>query len=478
MKILLVDDNPSDRMILRKVLREIGDLEIAEADSLDAARRALDRDTFDAAIIDLRLGEDVRNRDGHTLVRELGERTTTLPIMWTATREIHEIREAMRNGAYDYIFKDAPHKELVGRVIEGVRSKRSLEREVLELRARRTPEQPVHDLIGDSPQMMRLRDEIRAVALGSTKPALVLGPSGAGKELVARALHALGPHPDAPFIAKNCGAIPESLVESELFGHEESAFTGAKKRAGAFGAVGKGTLFLDEIAEMPLGQQAKLLRAIEAKRFTPVGSDVERTFAGRIVAATHQDLTDRVSKGTFRQDLYMRLSFFPIRLPALREHASDIPAIVEHYLRKNEITRLRFSEGALRDLAAREWPGNVRELEQVIERLAIRPPENGLVLSEHVTAAIGSKAPTIDEVVSAAARELLNAAGPRNAAIPDGDAVKRIDVVEAFTASLYREALSREGNKKARAARLVGTDRRVIERFMKGEPSGEGGDDE
>ncbi|MEZ4297885.1 MAG: sigma-54 dependent transcriptional regulator [Polyangiaceae bacterium] len=478
MKLLIVDDQPGDRLILRKTLREIGDVDISEADSLESARRVLATEKFDAAIIDLRLGEDIRNRDGQTLVRELSAKTTTLAIVWTATRELHEVREAMRNGAYDYIFKDAPYRELVSRAIEGVRTRRSLEREVLEHRARRSLDQPlVHDMVGDSAAMNKLRDDIRAVAVGSNKPVLVLGPSGAGKELVARALHAMGPHPDAPLVAKNCAAIPESLFESELFGHADHAFTGARKRLGALGAVGKGTLFLDEIGEMPLGQQAKLLRVIESRRYTPLGADIEKPFLGRIVAATLVDLEERVSKGAFRHDLFMRLSFFPIRVPALRERPEDIGAIVEHYVRTHGLPTLRLSPEALADLAARPWPGNVRELQQIIERVALRPPADAIVRPDHIALARAETAPATTDLVRSSARMLLSALGPANMAVSDEERQRRTDIVEELTAALFQEALSRTGQKKARAARLLGTDRRVIERFLRRGPADRAGAD-
>lgn len=468
MKLLIVDDQPGDRMILRKVLREINDLDVTEADSLLSARRALKADTFDAAIIDLRLGEDVRNRDGHVLVRELGEQTNTIPIVWTATREIHEIREAMRNGAYDYLFKDAPYKELVTRVIEGIRSRRSLEREVLEHRTRRSLDMPlVHNLIGDSPVMAKLREDIKVIAVGSDRPVLIIGPSGVGKELVARAIHTLGPNPDAPFVAKNCAAIPDSLFESELFGHGDHAFTGAKRRAGALGTTGKGTLLLDEIGELPPGQQAKLLRVLETRRYTPLGTDVEKPFLGRIVAATLVNLEERVRAGSFRHDLYMRLSFFPLRVAPLNDHVEDIPAIVEHYLRSIGHDSLHFSSEAFRDLAMREWPGNVRELQQVIERIAIRPPADGLIQPEHVAAALRTPAPTISDLMASTVRALIAAAGTSNLLVPEERRDQRLDLVEELTAAVYREALARSGGKKASAARLIGTDRRIIERFLR-----------
>jgi len=471
MRVLIVDDEPSDRLILRKVLAEIGDVEVVEADGLASARVALREESFAAAIIDLRLGEDVRNRDGHLLVRELRE-TKTVPIVWTATREIPELREAMRNGAYDYIFKDAPHKELVSHVLDGLRSRRVLEREVLEHRARLSLDQPVvHQMVGDSNVMCRLREDVKLVATGSQKPVLILGPSGSGKELVARALHALGPHPDAPFVAKNCAAIPESLFESELFGHEDRAFTGAKRRAGAFGAAGDGSLFLDEVGELPLAQQAKLLRVLETRRYAPVGSDSEKNFRGRVITATLADLEELVQKGRFRRDLYMRLSFFPLRTPGLEEHLEDIPSIIDHYVRTNGIRSLTFSAAAIQDLQARQWAGSVRELQQVVERIALRPPHDGVVLPEHVATALHTTAYPAHDLFSSTARVLLNTLGPKNAEVPDALENSRVNLLEELAATLIREALARSGQKNAKAARLLGINRRVIERFMKREPA-------
>lgn len=468
MRILIVDDEPSDRLILRGILREIENCEVVEADSLTRARGLIETGTFDAAIIDLRLGDDLRNRDGHTLIRELRQRTRVAPIVWTASREMHEVREAMRNGAYDYIFKDAPYKELVARVIEGLRSRQLLEREVLEHRSRRALEHPViHKLVGNSIVMQRLREDIKAIAVGSDKPVFVLGPSGSGKELVAQAIHALGPHPDAPFVVKNCAAVPESLFESELFGHEPHAFTGARRRAGALAATRDGTLFLDEIGEMPLTQQAKLLRVLESRRYAPVGADVEQPFHGRIVAATLVDIDERVRTGLFRRDLFMRLSFFPIRVPALREHAGDIPSIIEHYFRQNEIRDLRFSALALDALQACEWPGNVRELQHVLERIAVRPPTDGLVQIEHLTASIMSPSSSTVDLIRSTARAIIGSIGPKNAAISDELADTRTNLIEEMSAALLLEAMACSDNKKAKAARVVGTHRRVVERFLR-----------
>src|SRR5262249_50771470 len=227
----------------------------------------------------------------------------------TAYQEIAEIRMAMRVGAYDYILKDDLCDELVLPVLTGLRSRRRLETELRELRARRQDAEPMTGrLVGVSPAMQQLRETIRRAAL-SDRPVLVIGPTGSGKELVVDALHTLGPHPDHPLLDLNCGAIPEPLMESQLFGHAKGAFTGADRdQQGCRTLVGRGALFLDEVAELPLAWQAKLLRVLETGVFRPVGSAAQGRFEGRVVAATHADLGERVQGGSFREDLFYRLN--------------------------------------------------------------------------------------------------------------------------------------------------------------------------
>src|SRR5262245_19159679 len=229
MRVLIVDDQASARRVLSAIVAKLDDVHIAEADSVASARAAIDAEAFDLALIDLRLGPDARNRDGLVLVEEIRARTAIVPIIVTAYQEVAEIRMAMRVGAYDYILKDDLCDELVLPVLTGVRSRRRLEHEVRELRARRPDTEPVTGrLVGVSPAMELLRETIRRAAL-SDRPVLVTGPTGSGKELVVEALHTLGPHPDHPLLDLNCGAIPESLMESQLFGHARGAFTGADR---------------------------------------------------------------------------------------------------------------------------------------------------------------------------------------------------------------------------------------------------------
>src|SRR5262245_2048613 len=229
MKILIVDDQASARRVLSAIVGKLDGVEIQEADSLDAARRAIDAQPFDVALIDLRLGPGARNRDGLTLVEEIRARTSVVPIIVTAYQEVAEIRMAMRVGAYDYILKDDLCDELVLPVLTGLRTRRRLEREIRELRARRQDADPITGrLVGVSGAMELLRETIRRAAI-SDRPVLVTGPTGSGKELVVEALHTLGPHPDHPLLDLNCGAIPEALMESQLFGHAKGAFTGADR---------------------------------------------------------------------------------------------------------------------------------------------------------------------------------------------------------------------------------------------------------
>ena len=259
LRIFVVEDNDFYRELLKYNLSLVPEYEVS---TFATGKELLNRLHEHPQVITL--DYSLPDYNGDELLKKIRAQLPDVPVVVISNQEdVRTAVELMRNGAYDYIFKDAPYKELVARVIEGLRSRRSLEREVMEHRARRSLDQPlVRDMVGDSSAMTKFRDDLRAVVVGSDKFVLVLGPTGVGKELVVRAIHALGPHPDAPFIARNCSAIPESLFESELFGHEEHAFTGAKRRPGALGATGKGTLFLDEIGEMPPFLQAKLLRVL------------------------------------------------------------------------------------------------------------------------------------------------------------------------------------------------------------------------
>jgi DNA-binding NtrC family response regulator len=304
-------------------------------------------------------------------------------------------------------------------------------------------------LIGQHPLIQRIQVLIRKVA-GTDATVLITGESGTGKELVARNVHALSARSEGPFIALNCGAIPAELLESELFGHERGAFTGAiGARHGMFQVARSGTIFLDEVAEMSPPLQVKLLRVLQEREFRPVGSDRTIKADVRVIAASNKELFDEVSKGRFREDLFYRLQVIPIRLPPLRDRRSDIPLLMEHFLEKMNARRpqgpVRLSESAQVQLWEYDWPGNVRELENVIEQMVI------LADSDTVDA----------ENLPASVRRFVS--GKRNPTpmLSDG-AFDFNRAVEAYENQLIQEALQKSGGNKQAAARLLGLKRTTL----------------
>jgi DNA-binding NtrC family response regulator len=454
LKVLVIDDQASARRSLAGILARGGEIEIVEAADLAQAREAIGSDRFDVALIDLRLGPDPRNRDGLTLVTEINEKTAAVPIIVTASHEMAEIRTAMRLGAYDYILKDDLCDELVLPVLTELRTRKRLEGEVRRLRARQTPEPVAASLVGSSPAMEVLRDTIRRVAL-SDRPVLVVGPTGSGKELVVEAIHAQGPHPDEPLLDVNCGAIPETLMESHLFGHERGAFTGADRRQdGYLTLVREGTLFLDEIAELPLSLQTKLLRVMESGRFRAVGSPTISRFTGRVVAATHTALEERVAGKLFREDLFYRLNVLTVRVPSLEERTEDLPALVAHFTGRQP-RPLRFTAPALHMLRLVPWPGNVRQLRNLIDRLAVFSESDTItpdILQGFLATgtATGASAEPSDPGVDNLVRAVLK--------LPVDNKLQAVEE------ALIAKAMSLcDGNKSA-AARLLGVNRKAVER--------------
>ncbi|HLK88312.1 MAG TPA: sigma-54 dependent transcriptional regulator [Polyangia bacterium] len=302
-------------------------------------------------------------------------------------------------------------------------------------------------LVGTSRAMDRLRETIRRVSR-SDRPVLVSGPTGSGKELVVRAIHARGERAGEPLVDVNCGAIPEPLMESLLFGHERGAFTGATRRQdGSLTLVGQGTLFLDEIAELPLMLQTKLLRVLESRRFVPVGSAAVKEFRGRVIAATHAALEQRVAASLFRDDLFYRLNVLTVIVPGLGERLDDIPALVEHFCRQ-QARPLHLPEESIALLRAAPWPGNVRQLRNLIDRLAVF--SEGEVVSPDLL------------------RGFLAGDGPVNDRIePLFEAVLRLSVdnkLEAVTDALIAHAMAVCRGNKSAVARLLGVHRKAIER--------------
>ena len=368
-EILLVEDKDSLRRMLRLAL-EGGAYHVVEARDLNEVRDALGRHRPLLVLTDLRLPVG----DGFGVLRAAKEADPDLPVVvMTAFGGVEEAVRAMREGALDFLAKPVDPEHLllmVGRAIE----QRRLATENLLLREELAARRGLPHIIGEHESLRRALAAVQRAAAGDAT-VLIEGESGTGKELVARAVHALSPRAAGPFVAINCAAIPETLLETELFGYEKGAFTGAAARkAGKFEVAHRGTLFLDEIGDLPLTLQAKILRAIEEKRFERVGSNVPLQVDVRLVAATNKNLRAAVSARRFREDLYFRLSVLPVQMPSLRERASDIPLLAQHFVERfsrDLKKRVSLSPAAVEALSAYPWPGNVRELQNTLERAVI-----------------------------------------------------------------------------------------------------------
>jgi len=369
-RILVVDDESSMRDLLAITLRQAG-WEVTQADGGEAAVAALEDETFDLVITDLRM----RRVDGLGVLRSVKERSPrTMVIVITAYASTETAVEAMKLGAYDYITK--PFKlEEIRLTVEKALERKRLEDENIALRRQLRRERGFENFVGRSPRMLEVFDTIRKSAL-SHSTVMITGESGTGKELVAQAIHQESPRRAGPFVSVNCGAIPEGLLESELFGHVKGAFTGAVSTAqGLFAAADGGTLFLDEVTELPAPVQVKLLRAIQEREIRRVGDTKDIRVDVRLIAASNRDLARAVADGVLREDLYYRLNVIPIHLPPLRERREDIPLLVAHFIQKlgRELGRkvTGVSPAALAVLESYHWPGNIRELENVIERAIV-----------------------------------------------------------------------------------------------------------
>jgi two-component system response regulator PilR (NtrC family) len=365
--ILIVDDERSMREFLGIYLRREG-YRIEAAQGGTEAIAALKSRAFDVVITDLRMPD----ADGLSILAEAKRlHPDTEVIVVTAFSTTETAIAAMKAGAHDYLTKPFKIDE-VSLVVDRAMEKRRLARDNLALRDEIKGRYKLDRLLGKSPPMQRVFEILRKVASTRTS-VLLVGESGTGKELAAHALHELSPRTDQPFVAVNCGAIPETLLESELFGHVRGSFTGASSdKQGLFEAANNGTLLLDEVADLPIAMQVKLLRVLQERKVKPVGGVAEREVDVRIVAATNRDLEAEVDKAAFRQDLYYRLNVIQIRLPPLRERREDLPLLVDHFVRKFSAEHGRPVVAATPEvmsaLMAYHFPGNVRELENMIER--------------------------------------------------------------------------------------------------------------
>jgi two-component system response regulator PilR (NtrC family) len=364
-KILVVDDERSMREILEIFLKNEG-YSVTAASNGESALEVMKHDHFDLIITDMKMPKV----GGLELLKNVKEiYPDTVVVIITAFGTTESAVEAMKLGAFDYITKPFQMDE-IRLVVKNALEKQMLQQEVSILKEQLKPPS-LENILGRSPSMMELFTIISKTA-ESNANVLISGESGTGKELVAKAVHGLSPRKDRHFVAVNCAAIPEGLLESELFGHMKGAFTGAAaNKQGLFELANEGTLFLDEIGEMPLTLQAKLLRAIEDGTFRRVGGISDIKVDVRIIAATNKDIKAFVEKGQFREDLYFRLNVLSVRIPPLRERGDDIPLLVDHFLRKFAGDKKNFSQEAVEMLKNYQWKGNVRELENIIERVVL-----------------------------------------------------------------------------------------------------------
>jgi DNA-binding NtrC family response regulator len=438
--ILVADDDPVARDLLVEVLTREG-YRVGAASGGEECLRLAEAEPFDLALVDLRMPD----LDGLAVLHRLAKLSPQLPVLiLTAFATMDTAVEAIRAGAYDYLskpFRIDEIKAAVHRTLEAQRLGRENREYRRELQERYRPE----NLVGQSPEMVAIYKMVARVAAQDTT-VLIQGETGTGKALVARAIHYASPRAARPFVVVDCTAVPEALFESELFGHERGAFTGAlQSRRGLIETADGGTCFLDEVGELPLPLQAKLLRLLQDRVIRRVGGNEPIAVDVRIIAATNRDLRKRFEEGLFREDLYYRLNVVSIRVPPLRERRQDIPLLAQHFLNKSATAAgqpaKRLARETLGRLADYDWPGNVRELEHVIER-AVTLSSAELILPD----------------------DLPSELGPPRLAPPT--LPPRRMTLEALKHWYVQTVLEEAGGNKARAAELLGIDRRTLYRIL------------
>ena len=378
-KILVVDDDLNILKVLRMRL-ESGGYAVVTASETEEARKKILEGGFDIALLDLKLSE----ANGIDLMKNLREVDPDLPvIILTAYGTIESAVEAMKEGAYSYLTKPFDYRDLLVQIQHGIEKSR-LSREVKRLQGIIRADLEGQNIIGQSEAMKQV-SEVVALAAGTDSNVFISGESGTGKGMIAKALHQLSDRKDHPFVAINCAAIPANLLESELFGFEKGAFTGAvASKKGLFVQAEGGTIFMDEISEIPLVMQGKLLKALEEKEFYPLGTHRKTKVDIRIISASNKDIEKEVDAGNFRSNLFYRIHIIPIRMPPLRERKEDIPLLASYFLakvaEKQKKPAKTLSPAAIQKLMLHPWPGNVRELENIIECAVVMSTED--VISE------------------------------------------------------------------------------------------------
>ena len=450
--ILVVDDEPNYQIVLSELLRDEG-YEVFTADSGTAALPIVRDTDLDLVLSDMKMP----GMDGIEFMRKIKEFNKELPvILITAFAEVEKAVEAMHLGAFTYLAKPFSNEQLLASIRKAIEHY-GLVREIKRLRREINPRSGFEGMIEKNPNMLSVYQLIEKVAPAPSS-VLITGESGTGKELVARAIHNLSPRREAPFISVNCAALTDTLLESELFGHEKGAFTDAiAMRKGRFELANGGTLFLDEIGEMPAPLQAKLLRVLQERTIERVGGNTTLDIDVRILAATNRDLKDEVDNKKFREDLYYRLNVIHIHLPPLRERIDDIPALVTHFLQKNAARlhrdELTISPEALRLLVSLPWEGNIRELENTIERAAILCSGNRI------------EAEDVQPDSSDLSSQEWSSGLDLTQFIPEGLGLAA--VLNGIEEKLVRQALENADNVQARAAEQLGITKSLLQYKMK-----------
>ena len=456
-RVLVVDDEPDMVENCARILRRAGYQCLTSCDPREALA-LVESDEPDLLITDLKMP----GMDGMELLRRAREVDPALPvILITAFATIESAVAAIKDGAFDYLPKNFSVDQLRVAVERGLRQ-RELQVENLNLKSQLRGSLGFENIIGRSPAMAQVFELVRKAARSDAN-ILVRGESGTGKELIARAVHANSPRVAQAFVPVDCAALSEQLLESELFGHERGAFTGAvKSKRGLMEVADRGTLFLDEIAELPVSLQVKLLRALQERQLRRVGGTSLIDVDVRVVSATNRDLRDLIGKGQFREELYYRVNVIEIPLPPLRERAGDVKLLAHAFLKRYGQERVRgFADDVLAALEAYAWPGNVRELQNVIER-ACALADGGTItrrdFPEYILSGVGPAA------VSAMGEQAAGLGLPRGEALPLREAKEKW--MQVLEASYLRDLLERHGGNISAAAKAAGIDRKTFHRLI------------